>query len=281
MTAIALPVVLLLGLLFELVSGLVAWPLGGEKAWWRAVSGIGPDVARLVRDRERKQQVTVVEAGGAAAALLGSGLVAAGALNLGPGGLVLLYLALALAFSGTSVVAWARVGGRRRLSVVLAEVALAVGLGTMFLRYGALDLDAVRGTQQILGTGLLLGPVMTVVGLVAGAKAVAWSVALNLPRRRTAADDEQAAEAGPAILLRLCRWSLAGAVSVLAGVLLAGGALDPLEDLLPCAAASGGFAVALGIADGILARLADRWRDAVAVGAFLLAGVGAALVVLS
>lgn len=282
MAAIALPVALLLGVVVELVSGLVSWPLGGGSRWWRGVSGIGSDLARLVRDRSGGQRVSVVEAGGAAASMLGAGLAAAGALGLGPDGLVLIYLALAVATAGALLVGWDRATKPTRLVVALAEPALAVGLGVMFLRYGALDLDAVRGTQQILGTGLILGPVVTALGLVAAAKAVAWSTALALPRRPATGEGE-APEAGPSVLVRLCRWSLAGATSLVAGVLLAGGAIEPftVERFLPMAAGAAGFAVALGVADAVLRWIPARWLMAVPALLLVLAGAGAALVVLS
>jgi hypothetical protein len=279
MAAIALPLALILGMLAELISGLLGWALGGEKRWWRGVSGIGPDATRLLRDREPDRRVTIVEAGGAAAALLGAGLAAAGAVDVGPDGLVLLYLALALAFAGTTAVRSAQEDRRPWIGVALADVALAVGLGTMFLRYGALELGAVRGTQDILGTGLVLGPVATAVGLAAAAKAFAWAVAINLPR--PAGDAEKAAGAAVAILLRLCRWSAVGAASLVAGVLLAGGGLDPIADARPLGLAALGFAAGLGIADAILGRIAPRWQPALGAFALVLGAGAAALVVLS
>ena len=161
----------------------------------------------------------------------------------------------------------------------LAELAFALGLGTLFLRYGALDLDAVRGTQQILGTGLLLEPTMAVIGLAAAAKAVAWSAALRVPSLDHKGDGDGAA--GPAVLLRLCRWSTAGATSLLAGVLLAGGALEPFTGVLPLAPAAAGFAVAIGIAQGVVRRVPDRWRFVAPALALALAAAGAAMVVRS
>ena len=283
MAAIGLPIALILGMLVELVSGLVSWPLGGGRTWWRGVADIGSDVRRLVRDRTGGERVAVVEAGGAAASMLGAGIAAAGALGLGPDGLILLYLALALASAGALTTGWEYGGNDRRLLAALAEPAFAIGLAVMFLRFGALDLDAVRGTQQILGTGLVLGPVPTAVGLVAGAKALALASALRLyaePRRR---EGDEAPGAGAGLLLRLCHWALSGATSLVAGVLLAGGSLRPLtvDDLLPLAAGAGGFAIALGVAGAVLRRLPERWLPAVAGLALLLAAAGAAGVVLS
>ena len=283
MAAIGLPFALILGMLVELVSGLVSRPLGGGRAWWRGVSGIGSEMRRLVRDRTGGERVTVVEAGGAAASMLGAGTAAAGALGLGPDGLILLYLALALASAGALVAGWEYGGNdHRRLLAVLAEPAFAIGLAVMFVRFGALDLDAVRGTQQILGTGLVLGPVPTAVGLVAGAKALAWASALRLnaePRRQ----DDEVPGAGAALLIRLCHWSVAGATSLVAGVLLAGGTLQPLsaDGLLRLVAGAGGFAIALGMAGAVLRLLPEGWLPAVVVLALVLAAAGAAAVVLS
>ena len=282
MAAVALPAALLLGILCELVSGLVSWPLGGDRAWWRGVSGLGTDVAGLARDRNGVGAVSLVEAGGAVASLLGAAIAAAGAIGVGPDGLVLLYLALALASAGGTVVGW-DVRGREQSAVVVAfvELSFAVGLGTLFLRYGALDLEAVRGTQQILGTGLLLGPTMAAIGLVAAAKSVAWSAALRVPSFDPRAEAAEAGAAGPAVLLRLCRWSAAGATSLVAGVLLAGGALEPFAGALPVAPAAAGFAGVIGVARGVVRRVPDRWRLVVPGLALLLAVAGAAMVVRS
>src|SRR5687767_4196031 len=176
MAAAALLIALAFGFIAELAAGLVGRLLGGDRAWWRGVSGLGLDVSRLLGDRSGQQGVAVVEAGGAAAALFGAGMAAAGALGVGPGDLVLLYLGLAVGSAGTLVVASVQTtatgraeAARRRLLAALAEPAFAVGLGAMFLRYGALDLEAVRGTQQILGTGAVLGPAVATAGLFLGA----------------------------------------------------------------------------------------------------------------
>jgi hypothetical protein len=72
-----------------------------------------------------------------------------------------------------------------------------------------------------------------------------------------------------------------GAASLVAGVLLAGGGLDPIADAVPLGLAGLGFATALGIADGVVGRLSRRWRLGVAGFAVLLGAGGAALVVLS
>lgn len=287
MAAAALPIALVIGVVAELVSGLLSWPLGGDRAWWRRVGSVGPELIRLARDREGRERVTVVEAGGAAAAMLGAGMASAAALGLGPADLPLVYLALALASGGAMVVVLSdeaeesRVGGRRLLAA-LAEPAFAVALGVMFHRYGALDLEAVRGTQRVLGTGLLLSPGLAAAGLVTAALAFTAAGALRLLPSPGSERGVRArpSGAGPSLLARLCRWSVAGATSLVGGVLLAGGGLEPLalEGILPVALGALGVAVALGAADALLGRLTGAWRLA-APGLALLLGAGAAAMV--
>ena len=292
MAAVGLPVALLVGALAELVSGLVGRLLGGDRKWWSGVSGIGPEAIRLLRDRTGAGRVAVVEAGGAAAALLGAGIATAGALGIVPDNLILLYLALALAAAGSMVVASVQTtptgqaeSSRRRLVAALAEPAFVVALGTMFLRYGALDLEAVRGTQQVLGTGALLGPAMAAAGLIVATLVLLASGALRLPTVPPADRRGRGmrATAGTTLLLRLCRWSVAGATSVLAGVLLAGGGLEPfsVDALLPAVGGAVGVAVALGAAIAGLSKVPERWQLAVPGVALILAGAAAAMVVLA
>jgi hypothetical protein len=290
MAAAALPIALVFGIVAELVSGLLSWPLGGDRAWWRRVGNFGPEVVRLAKDRQGLERVSVVEAGGAAASMLGAGMAAAGALGIGPGDLTLLYLALALASVGAMVVALggeaptSRAGGRR-LPAALAEPAFAVALGVMFLRYGALDIDAVRGTQQVLGTGLLLAPGLAAAGLVTAALAFTVAGAMRLSSSPGAQrwGRAQPFGAGPSLLARLCRWSVAGATSLVCGVLLAGGGLEPLtlEGMLPAGLGALGVAVAIGSADAFLGRLTGAWRLATLGFALLLAAGAAAMVVLA
>lgn len=287
MVAAALPIALVFGVLAELVSGLVARALGGERAWWRRVSIVWPDLLRLWRDRRGRERVAVLEAGGAAAALLGAGLAAAGALGLAPGDLPMIYLSLAVASAGAmvagSAATEASLGPRWRFRAALAEPAFAVGLGAMFLRYGTLDLEAVRGTQSVLGTGILLAPGLAAAGLIAAALAFSASGALRLSLPAEPGKPGAAPGAGQSLLLRLSRWSLAGATSLVAGVLLAGGGLEPpsLEAIVPVAAGAFGVAAVIGAADALLARVPERWRPATPGVALLLAGAGAAMVVLA
>ena len=292
MGALGLPVALLVGALAELVSGLVGRLLGGDRKWWTGVSGIGPNALTLLRDRTGSARVAVVEAGGAAAALLGAGIATAGALAIGPDDLVLLYLALAMAAAGSTAVSSVQTtptgqaeSSRRRLVAALAEPAFVVALGTMFLRYGALDLEAIRGTQQVLGTGAVLGPALAAAGLIVAALVLVASCALRLPTVPPADRRGRGmrATAGTSLLLRLCRWSLSGATSILAGVLLAGGGLEPLsvDAFLPAAAGTLGVAVVLGAAIAGLSKVPERWQLAVPGVALVLAGVAAAMVVLA
>jgi hypothetical protein len=287
MAAAALPIALAFGILVELVSGLVSRPLSKERGWWRRVTGLGPDLLRLVRDRKGRERVSVVEAGGATAAMLGAGTAAAGALGVGPDDMPLLYLGLAVASAGALVVGLEGQGWRgarmHRLLAAAAEPAFAVGLGVMFLRYGALDLEAVRGTQQVLGTGLLLLPGLAAAGLAAAAAAFAASGALRLLPPSAGPSTSGVGGAGPALLARLCRWSVAGATALVAGVLLAGGGLEPLtlEAILPAALGTLGMAVAIGVSDALLTRLSGSWRLAASGTALLMAAAGAALVVLA
>lgn len=291
MAAAALPIALLLGLLAELVSGLVGWAIRRDRPWWRGVSGLGTDAMRLLRDREGRERVSVAAAGGAAASMLGAGIAAAGGLDLGPGDLPLLYLALGVASVGawvTSLDGRSGPAGERnagRLLAALAEPAFAVALGAMFLRYGALDLDAVRGTQRVLGTGLLLAPELAAAGLACAALAFVAGGSMRLLPSPDAdrRGSDRAGGAGTRLVARLARWSVAGATALVAGPLLAGGGLDPLtvESILPAGLAALGVSVAIGSAHALLSRLGGPWRLTAPGIALALAAAGAAMVVLA
>jgi hypothetical protein len=81
----------------------------------------------------------------------------------------------------------------------------------------------------------------------------------------------------------LSRWSLAGATSLVAGVLLAGGGFESLTvgEMLPAALGALGVAVFLGAADALVRRLSSRWTLGAAGIALVLAAAGAAMVVLA
>ena len=286
MAAAALPIALVLGVVAEVASGLLAWRLGGEKAWWRQVTDVRSDVLRLLGDKDGSQRASAIQAAGAAAALFGAGMAAAGALGYGPDDLPLLYLALALAAAGSLVAlgAGGEGAGRPALLPALAEASFAVGLGVMFVRYGALDLEAVRGTQQVLGTGVLLAPGLAATGLVVAALALCAAGALRMPpapvipRAR-----RKPPPAGPSLLARLCRWSLSGATALLGGVLLAGGGLEPFEAsrAIPAALGAVGIAVVIGAADALRGRLVGVWLLAAPGVVLVLAAAAAAMVVLA
>ena len=268
MAAAALPIALLLGILAELVSGLLRWPLGGERAWWRGVTGIWPDLRRLLAGRS-EDRASVVEAGAAIAAMLGAGAAAAGGLGIAPGDLPLLYLFLALgAAAGFAV---SPVG--RRAERVLAELAFAVALGTLFLRYGTFDLDAIRGTQTVLGVGVLLGPTLAAVGMVLAVLVLAFSGAARLATRPAEAG------AGGAALASLCRWSLSGATSLVAAVPLAGGELA--DGLVPLALGALAVAALLGVADALVSRLSGSWRWVAAAAQPVVAAGAATMAVVA
>lgn len=292
MTAAALPIALVVGIVVELISGLTTFALGGERTWWRRVAGAWSDARRLLADKGGRDRVAVIEAGGATASLFGSGVVAAGALGVGPGDLPLLYLSLAVASAGALVAgsgAETPTGraraGRERVRAALAEPAVAVGLGAMFLRYGTLELDAVRGTQTVLGTGLLLGPALAVTGLVAAALAFVAAGALRLPSapEAMAVGRVRGPGGGASVLIRLCRWSLAGATALVTGVLLAGGTLDPftLTGVLPVLGGGFGVALVMGVAGALLGRLSESWRFAAPALSLVLAALAVTMLVLA
>jgi hypothetical protein len=76
---------------------------------------------------------------------------------------------------------------------------------------------------------------------------------------------------------------MAGATALVAGVLLAGGGLGrlTLEGILPVALGALGVAVAIGVADALLARLTGAWRLAAPGIALVIAAAAAAMVVLA
>ena len=292
MAAIALPIALVLGLVADVAGGLVAWPLWGEKRWWRRVTVIGSDVRRVFGARDPAMRPAVVELGGAVAALFGAALASAAALQLIPDDLVHVYLALVLAAVGGRIAAAAPptaagepLAGRARVEAALVEPSFALALGVLFLRYGSFDLTAARGTQTVLGPGVGLGPAMVLAGLVTAAAVAIAAGALRLaplPVRGRAVGAPKAPGPGAALLIRLSRWALAGATAMVVSVFLAGGELEPLtsEAAMMQGGMAAGVAVVLGAVESLLRRLPDRWRTLVPIVAFGLAGGAGALVVL-
>jgi hypothetical protein len=291
MAALALPLALFLGLLADLAGGLAARLAGGDRRWWSSLTGPWHDARRLWRARRRRARPAVAEALGALAALTGGGVAAAAALGLVPGSVALVYLALVLAAVGTHLarplertVAEAS-AARWRLEAALAESAFLVALGAMFLRWQAADLEAIRGTQTVLGPGIGLGPGSAAVALaVAGLVAVvagALRLAPSPDRRRGA----QSRGAGSSLLLTPGRWAAAGATALVVATPLAGRSLSPavfeVRGALVFMGAAALAAVLLGVSGALIRRLRPGWRSATASLAFLVAAGMVALVVLA
>jgi hypothetical protein len=281
--ALALPAALALGALADLVSGIVRRLLLGERGWWRGVTGRWTDLRRLLRSGRARP--AAVEAAGAAAALAGAGLAAGAGLGVLPGSLALAYPALALAVIGAHVAAPIRRGGegpaaRARLHALLAEPAFAVAIAAMALRWRALDLEAVRGTQTVLGPGIALGPALAAVGLAVAAAVALAMGALRIPPEPTAVRRRgQARRAGASLLAALSRWAAIGATSVVVAVLVAGHRLDPSPGVLLFVLAAV-VAAKLNGALGAWFRMQAPRRIPVLAGiALVLAAAAAALVV--
>ncbi|MGH2767021.1 MAG: hypothetical protein ACRDKA_14105 [Actinomycetota bacterium] len=283
MAALALPVALALGALAELAAGIVRRVVRGERGWWRGVTGRWTDLRRLLRSGRARP--AVVEAAGAAGALAGAGLAAGAALGLLPGSIALAYPALALGVIGGHLASPIRRGiegpaARARLHAALAEPAFAVALGAMVLRWRSLDLEAIRGTQTVLGPGIALAPALAAAGLALAALAAVWAGAMRLP------SDEpvprrggQARGAGASLLSALARWAVAGATSLVVAVLVAGHRIDPSPAAVPFAAAAAIAAVLLGGSVAGARLLAPRRRPLLTAAALVVAAVAVVLVV--
>ena len=280
MTAVSLAVALVAGIVSELVGGLVARLVWRERRWAVGVTGVWGGSRALLSGGAGR--VAVVEAGGAVAALTGSGLAAAAALDLIPGSFALVYLALVLAAAGGSVVGAVPAPGEepapRGRRAGLAEPAFAVALIAMFVRFGTGDLDAVRGTQLVLGPGATLGELAPAAGLVLAAAAAAVAGAFRLP----ALERPGTEPAGTGLLVRLCRWAIAGSTALVIAVFLAAPDMAAgMRGLGPFAGAVVTVAVVLGAVEGATRRLGDRHRHtafavtASVAGAIIAAAAGA------
>lgn len=281
--ALALPVALALGVWAELAAGIARGILRGERAWWRGVTGRWTDLRRLLRSGRARP--AAVEAAGSAAALTGAGFAAGAALGVVPGSMALAYPALALAALGAHLATPIRRGGegpaaRDRLHAALAEPAFAVALAAMALRWRALDLEAVRGTQTVLGPGVALGPVLAAVGLLLGAAIVMAMGAIRVPPEPDATRRSgQVRRAGASLLAALARWATVGATSVVVAVLVAGHRLDASLGVLPFVLAAVVAAMLMGAAGATVRMLAPRRARILAVVALVLAALAVALVV--
>jgi hypothetical protein len=282
-TALALPVALILGAVASLVgAGVRRLPLPRRQPIRR--TDLWGSVRRLLRGG--KNRASLLEAGGALACFLAAGLAGSAVLGSAPGSGALVYLSLLGAAAGAHVAASdpttdlrsERVG-RARVAWALAEPAFVVALGAALLRWRAGDLDAVRGAQEVLGPGLAVGPPIAAVGLWLAAFAFVVAGAVRLVPRSEAVR-AGGRRAGSALLIGLCRWAVTGATAMVAAVLVAGGDVATLrpEAILPLAGAAVSAAVVLGAADGLLARFPRR-RALVGLAALVISTAAAVLVV--
>jgi hypothetical protein len=282
--ALAIPVTLALGVLGELAGGLARRLGRGERGWWRGVTGRWEDLRRLLRSGRARP--AVVEAGGAAAALAGAGLAGAAALGLVPGSMALAYPALAMGAVGAHLATPVRAGGETpaaiaRRAAALAEAAFVVALGAMVLRWRSVDLDAIRGTQSVLGPGISLGPALVGIGLGLGAAVALLAGALRLPPPPSwVRRGRQARGAGASFLSALATWSVAGASALVVAVLVAGHRLDLAPSAVPFAGAAVAASMLIGAVGALLRRLRPRAHLVVSLGAVVVAGGAAVLVLL-
>lgn len=285
MAALGLPVALALGALSALVAGAVVRVVRGSGRWWIGIEAPWQDARRA---RARRERPSVVEAGGAAAALLGAGIAAGAAVGATLGSAPLVYLSLVVAAVGGQVAASqpatraadGRLASGRRVAA-LAEAAFVLALGAAFLRWQVADLGAVRGAHAVLGFGAGVGPATAAAGLGLAAVALVVSGVLRLP------PDEAARRApgrsgGSAVLVTASRWAAAGATASVVATLLASGGLgsgDVGRGLPLYAAAAMGTAAVLGVVDGLLSLARTAVVRAVVAGAAIAAAAaGGALV---
>ncbi|HEX9823780.1 MAG TPA: hypothetical protein VGB51_05220 [Actinomycetota bacterium] len=280
MAALGLPIALLAGLLAELAAGAVRRrPFGVLREAW-------VEARALLRGEARP---SLLEVGGLLAALLGSGLVATAAIRGRPGSVAFVYLALVLAAVGAQTAADPLTGERRaareRLAAVAAEPAFLVALGASFLRWGAKDIDAVRGAHEVLGSAFAVGPPAAAAGAILAAVVLVVAGAIRLPRAPGNDDlpaaEERSSEEGaemsfvnlpPRLIVRLACWAAAGATALVAGSLVAGGEGGP--ELLLSAGAAVGAAAVLGASRELL-----RGRGLLAAPVLAVAAAGAAYLV--
>jgi len=262
MPALGVPIALLAGLLAELAAGAV------RKRPFDVLREAWTEARALLRGEARP---SLLEAAGLFAALLGSGLVATAAIRGRPGSVAFVYLALVLAAVGAQTAAadplmGERRAARERLAAVAAEPAFLVALGASFLRWGAEDLDAVRGAHEVLGSAFAVGPPAAAAGAILAAVVLVVAGAIRLPR---APDDN---DLPPRLIVRLAGWAAAGATALVAGSLVAGGEGGP--ELLLSAGVAVGAAAVLGASRELL-----RGRGLLAAPVLAVAAAGAAYLV--
>lgn len=281
--ALALPVALALGALADLAAGIVRRFLSDEPVWWRGVTDRWVDLRRLLRSGRARP--TAVEAVGAAAALAGAGFATGVSLGVLPGSLTLVYPALALAAIGAHLATPMRRGGEgpaaaARLRAALAEPVFVAALAVLAVRWRALDLEAVRGTQTVLGPGIAVGPAPAAIGLIVAALVAVSTGALRVPPEPSVLRREgQARRAGASLLFGISRWAAAGATSVLVAVMVAGYRLDPSLGVVGFALAAALASVLLGAVSAAAGGLPPRRVPALVGIAALAAAAAVALVV--
>ena len=284
--AISAVVVLLFGLLADLAAGVVRRLTGRAESWWAPLRRVGADARLLVTDRDR---LSVIEALGLGGAIAGAALAAAVAVGATPGTLVSLYLLLLLTAAGGHLAAstpLTRAGEQRaaraRASALAGEPVLILALGAVFARWHTADMEAIRGANRVLGSGLTVGPDAAAVGLGVAMGALVLAGSLRLPPEP---GEEAGAHGGLALAVTLARWAGAGAI-VLAGagllwseVAVGGAAWMFQRDALPVMGAAGAAAVVLGAAGGGLSLLSVRARIVAGALAVVIGVAGATMVV--
>ena len=281
--ALGLPLALALGIVADAVAGLSARLAGGERRWWRGITDRWGELRRLMGAGRAGERASVLEALAAGGSMLGAGIASAAAVGTVPGTLALIYLGLLAAAAGGHLLEAAIGKGDEegpgaaasRLRAVLVEPAFVVALGASFLRWGAVDLDSVRGTQEVLGPGIGLGPGSALAGLVLGTLVLAVAGAL-----RTALAPS-GGPAGRAFLAATARWAAWGATAAVAGALLGGPGTGSATDILVMLGTATGAAVVLGVVAGLTERASRRVRRIGLVGLVLAAAGGALLVALA
>lgn len=286
--AVAFVVALSLGLIADLATAAVlraVWH--GGSVWW-PLAAFGADVRLLVMKKDR---IAVVEAFGAGLGLLGGTLAAAAAVGAAPGNATFLYLALALgALGGHAAASVSDIGPaelrarRARVQFAMVEPAFVLALAAGFIRWRALDLEAVRGAHDVLGSGVEVGPAVASTGLILAALVVVSCGALRLAPERAA---EPGIGGGSSLLVTLCRWSLSGATVLVAAAFLVGGEniltagwlLDPA--LFPALLTAVAGALLLGAIRAALDALPWTMRLLAGWAAGLVAAIALELVILA
>jgi hypothetical protein len=144
----------------------------------------------------------------------------------------------------------------------------------MLIRWGSSDLEAIRGTQTVLGPGVALRPVAAAAGLALAGFLVAVSGAL-----RFASAPPDVAASG--LLIRLARWSGAGATALAVATLVGG--TDVPAATVEQLAVFGGAAVTAAVVvtiSGVLLR-GVRGRARLVLAAVLLLAAAASVVLVA